>query len=211
MRFLVAVLVLLACAEFAPAVFAAAPPTNCAPVTGAVDAEEQAFLVLLNAYRGEHGLPPLALSATLSRAAAWHVEDMAAKGYFSHTDSLGRGPSQRAQDCGYPQGAGENAAAGFSTALAVFEGWRNSPGHNANMLGVNYRAVGIGRFCLPGSPYGCYWVTDLGGLIDGPPGASPTATATRTPTVRPTATPTRTPAPAPAPVFRLWLPEVTRD
>jgi hypothetical protein len=134
--------------------------------------------------------------------------DLGVNGYFSHTDSLGRSPYSRAIDCGYPQGAGENLAAGtaWDTAQEAFTAWQNSPGHNANMLGSFYQQIGIARVNVPGSPYTWYWVTNFGATNDGTGGGggpqptntpSPTnttapPTATNTP-VPPTATPTNTP------------------
>ena len=49
----------------------------------------------------------------------------------------------------------------------MFDGWKGSPGHNANMLGTNYTTIGIGRYFLQGSTYGWYWTTDFGGFSDG--------------------------------------------
>ena len=136
---------------------AAAGP--CAP-SGELDADETRLVELVNNYRAEHGLGALQLSPTLSRAATWMGEDMAARGYFSHTDSLGRAPYNRAIDCGYPSGAGENLAAGYPTPEAAFEGWKASPGHNANMLTSDYRVIGVA--VVRGGQYGTYWVTNFG-------------------------------------------------
>jgi hypothetical protein len=98
---------------------------------------------------------------------------MASQGYFSHTDSQGRGPTPRAQACGYPDQVGENIAAGtaWSTAMPVFEGWKNSPGHNENLLGANYKQIGIARAYNASSPYGWYWVTNYGISYDGTDGS----------------------------------------
>jgi len=166
--------------------------TNCTVTDLSMDGEEQAFLGLINQCRAQNGLGALPTSANLNRAASWMAIDMAQKGYFSHTDSLGRSPSTRATDCGYPQGAGENIAAGtvWSTAQAAFDAWRNSAGHNANMLNGTYRQIGIARYYQSGSQYGWYWVTDFGMTNDGtsaggsgggtttPPPASTAATIT---------------------------------
>lgn len=194
--------------------------TNCSVTHDALDSEEQQFLMLINQYRQQHGLSPLTISTNLNRAAAWMVEDMATKGYFSHTDSLGRSPFQRAIDCGYPTGAGENLAAGttWSSAQAAFDAWRASPGHNQNMLTGYYQQIGIARYYRAGSPYGWYWATNFGATNDGTggggsgpatntptptptnsptPPAPPTATPTSTPTARPTSTPTATPSASP--------------
>lgn len=176
--------------------------TNCSVTHDALDSEEQAFLTLINQYRAQNGLGPLTISTNLNRAAAWMVEDMATKGYFSHTDSLGRSPYQRAIDCGYPSGAGENLAAGsgWSTAQAAFDAWRNSPGHNQNMLTGYYQQIGIARYYQAGSPYGWYWATNFGATNDGTGGggaSQPTATPTNTPTATPTSTNTPTPTNTP--------------
>src|SRR5438067_700247 len=70
-----------------------------------------------------------------------------------------------AEDFGYALtgSAGENIAAGYAGAQDTFTQWKNSPGHNANMLNGSYRVIGIGRAYVKGSPYGWYWTTDFGG------------------------------------------------
>lgn len=158
----------------------------------ALDSEEQIFLQLINDYRAQNGKGPLAASATLSKAAQWKSNDLGVNAYFAH-DDLFRTWVERIRDCGYGYNTylGENLAAGYSTASAAFNAWKNSSGHNANMLGSNYTAIGIGRAYVAGSPYGWYWTTEFGGYSDGFPGTTATATPTRTPT----ATPTRTNTP----------------
>jgi len=175
--------------------------TNCTVADNTIDAEEQAFLTLINNYRSQNGLASLSLSTNLSRAATWHGTDMGQKKYFSHTDSLGRSPSKRVVDCGYPSGAGENIAAGtvWDTAAEAFTAWKNSSGHNANMLNSYYRQIGIARVYVAGSPYSYYWVTDFGATNDGTGGTAggsstptPTGAAAQAPSA-PTPTPTATP------------------
>jgi len=175
---------------------------NCDVSDYSLDSEELAFLALINQYRSENGRGTLSVSPTLNRMAHWMAWDLGTKGYFSHTDSLGRMPYQRAQDCGYPTGAGENLAAGQSwdTAQEAFEAWKNSPGHNQNMLASYYVAIGIARVYVPGSPLGWYWVTNFGtGAEGGSSNPTPTPTATNTPTPTPTRTPTPTATPTPSP------------
>lgn len=157
---------------------------DCAAPTVELDDEERAFLAALNDYRAQRGLKALVVSATLNRAADWLARDMAGKRYFSHSDSAGRDPSKRASDCGYPGQAGENIAAGgdWGPGLSVFEAWRGSPGHNQNMLSPTYATIGIARAYDPGAPFGWYWVTDFGALIETPP-----ATATQPATPAPDA------------------------
>lgn len=156
----------------------------------ALDSEEQAFLQMINAYRAQNGLGALAPSWTLSKAAQWKSQDMGANNYFAH-DDLTRGWVDRLRDCGYTYNAwlGENIAAGNSSAAATFDQWKNSPGHNANMLNANYTAIGIGRAYVSGG-FGWYWSTDFGSVSDGWQGGASTPTSTAVP---PTHTPTRTP------------------
>lgn len=150
---------------------------NAAPRSGVLaaplDAEEQAFLTLINDYRAQNGLTALSVNSHLRDAATWMSEDMAAKNYFSHTDSLGRNPFQRMAAFGYSYNTwkGENLAAGISTAGAAFGLWKNSPGHNSNMLNPNYKVIGIARAYGAGSTYGWYWTTDFGGYEEPPPPA----------------------------------------
>jgi hypothetical protein len=163
--------------------------TNCTVSSTAIDSEEQAFLGLINNYRAQNGLGALSISTNLTRAATWHATDMGAKNYFSHTDSLGRSPSTRATDCGYPIGAGENIAAGgaWQSAQSAFTAWKNSSGHNANMLYGPYKQIGIARVYNNNSTYGWYWVTDFGTTTDGTSGGGSTSPA-----------PTQPPASSPA-------------
>lgn len=165
---------------------------NC-NASGSIDSEELAFLTLINQYRQQNGLGALALSSTLNRSAEWKSQHLGANAYFAHDDvPINRTWVQRLRDCGYTYNAwlGENIAAGNSTAANTFEQWRTSPGHDANMLGSHYTAIGIGRVYVAGSPYVWYWTTDFGSVADGyGTPAAPTATATRTPTPLPTLPP----------------------
>ncbi len=199
-----AFLLLLTALGFVAAVWFARPHAVAGPnctVDASIDTEEAEFLRLINEYRQQNGLSSLELSDALSRAAAWKSQDMATNGYFAHDDTpIGRTWTQRLSDCGYTFGTwlGENIAAGNASAAATFQQWRDSPGHNANMLSANFAAVGIGRAFAASSVYGWYWTTDFGGVVDASPStATPTASAT-SPSAPPTATagpPTATPTP----------------
>jgi uncharacterized protein YkwD len=143
--------------------------TNCSVTNLTVDAEEQAFLVLINNYRAQNGRGALTMSANLNRMASWHAKDMADKSYFSHTDSFGRSPGTRGSQCDTAGGIGENIAAGtaWDTAQEAFTAWRNSPGHNSNMLNGSYPQIGIARYFNAAAPYDWYWVTDFSLYNDG--------------------------------------------
>jgi uncharacterized protein YkwD len=132
-----------------------------------VDAEELAFLTLVNNYRAENGLGALSLSPALSAAAKAHSQDMAAKNYFEHEGLDGSTFSQRIIAAGYTGNpTAENIFAGDQTAAGAFESWKNSPPHNANMLSPNSLAIGIGRAFDAGSECGWYWTTTFGDTAD---------------------------------------------
>ena len=185
---------------------ATAPSTA---VSGAplLSGEEQALLKSINDYRIQNGLNTFTISPTVTEAARWMSQDMADKDYFSHTDSLGRSPFQRMAASGYDCEAyntwcGENLAAGVAAGSETFELWRNSPGHNANMLNPNYVVVGIAAAFNQDSTYGWYWTLDLGGYDDSgqpPPTATPEPTSTAPPPTPTPPPPTETPAPTATP------------
>lgn len=164
----------------APSGDTAAALTNCGTTTEAMTASEAAVIDALNAYRTQNGLAPVKPSANLPRAAAFIVEDMAAKGYWDHFEPGGRSPFQRAFDCGYPtKNVGENLAIAGSGSGAVAL-WKTSPGHNSNMLQAHWKVAGVATF-------GNKWALVLGSTDDS--GAIAASTPTKTPTPTPSPTP----------------------
>jgi uncharacterized protein YkwD len=112
---------------------------------GTVGKVERSLLCLTNVHRVRNDLTPLRRDTRLGTAARAHSADMVARDYFDHFSPEGDGPSERVQAAGYPSGAGENIATnGTGTALSLFQQWRNSSGHNQNMLGSGYTAGGFG-------------------------------------------------------------------
>jgi len=131
------------------------------------DTEEQTFVQLINAYREQNGLGPVALSQTLGATAEHHSNDMSANSYFSHSRLDGSGVSESLRAHEYTDGTyGENIAAGVESAAEAFAMWQTSPSHNANMLQGNFSAIGVGRSFQAGSGYGWYWTTVFGGQFD---------------------------------------------
>lgn len=139
--------------------------------TTALDAEELAFIGLLNDYRAQNGLGPVSACTSLNRAAQGHSEDMRDQNYFDHTGLNGSSPWARSCDACYELGCGpqtamaENIAAGNAGAQGTFNQWKNSPGHNANMLGASFTVIGIGR-ATGGGQYGSYWTNVFGGTSE---------------------------------------------
>jgi len=152
---------------------------GCAMDVGSVDSHQTAlrdldsiendFLVLLNQHREENGAPPVRSDRYLNDGAYDYAGVMGRAGHFDHTGPDGSSPWDRMCDsnyepaCGPSTAVGENIAAGQQSGADVFRAWRNSPGHNRNMLDPAFRVVGIGRHEVPGSEYRVYWVNTFGG------------------------------------------------
>ena len=102
------------------------------------------LLRLINQHRKDNGKGPLSMDASLTKAAQDHTDWMKATGTFSHTGKNGSSFSDRIEAAGgRPQSASAENIADNSSAQAVFTAWKNSAGHNRNMLGP-YSKVGIG-------------------------------------------------------------------
>lgn len=171
-RCLVATLLVVAMLVGSARSVAALPQLPIAPTTVGgycADAEENAFLGLINQYRAANGLGALAHTQTLAAAAEHHSVDMATNNYFSHPLLDGTSVAQNIANHGYPDRStwGENIAAGNASAAATFEQWRTSPPHNANMLNASFGAIGIGRASGASSGFGTYWTTVFGATNDG--------------------------------------------
>lgn len=91
-------------------------------------------------------------------AARLQARDMAADGFFEHTDPQGRDPADRVAifDTRHEfDFVGENIAAGYPSPQAT-RGWMSSPGHRANILNSDYTSSGAGF--ARGGRYGRYYV-----------------------------------------------------
>ena len=147
---------------------------NSASADPSYDSEELQFLQLINDYRQQNGLGPLILSDTLTESSEHHSQDMAQYGFFAHNTVAssyyprGSQPWDRMVAEGYDYNTykGENLAVGYETAEGAFQGWRESPPHNAAMLDGHYRVIGIARVYAPRSDHHWYWTTDFGGFVD---------------------------------------------
>lgn len=116
-------------------------------VTSNVEQSERSLLCLVNSYRVENALGALAHDPALRRAARGHSEDMVARGYFDHTSPEGKNVRDRAVEQGYPENSGFGENIGLdqaATPFSMFDAWRDSPGHNANMLDPEWVNAGMG-------------------------------------------------------------------
>ena len=123
-----------------------------APNRATVAQAQSATACLINAARSERGLPRLAATESLARAAAAHSQDMAVRDFFSHNSPGGLTPAQRIGRAGYLGGAtrwtiGETIGWGTGSAAspaAIVESWLRSPPHRAILLNSRYDDIGIG-------------------------------------------------------------------
>jgi uncharacterized protein YkwD len=141
-------------------------PMTTTASTPKLDAQEKALCKAINAFRAEHGKPPLKVSVALTRAAEWMSHDMANHDTFDHVDSHGRDFDVRMDAFGYtPPTKAENIAAGESSAAATIQQWKMSPEHRTNMLRAKLKVMGVGRARNVNSTYDWYWTADFGGTL----------------------------------------------
>jgi len=138
----------------------AEPPRTTAPVTvSEAAAAEAEVLQLVNEERVKAGCRPLAANSALAELARDFSEDMAARGFFDHTDPSGATPWDRAEKAGISNLGGENIARGQAGAAAVMDAWMDSPGHRANILNCEFTTLGVGVHFGPDGPW---WTQDFG-------------------------------------------------
>jgi peptidoglycan hydrolase-like protein with peptidoglycan-binding domain len=165
-----------------------------------LNGEETNLLNTINTYRQQNGLAALTADATLSKASLWASGDSAKRGFApsNHIDTLGRDIPTRVKDCGYSTFTwiNENNYYGYGTkngidlagADGAFDFWRNSPGHNANMLEAKVKYAGVARVCAGAT---CFFTLNLGSNAGGaafpggaPGGMTPATPALNVPLVR---------------------------
>src|SRR4051794_13487968 len=109
-----------------------------ATVALAGEAPYSARLVeLVNAHRTEHSLSALTVDRTLATLAQEHSAAMAKAQKMSHEDFASRVRRSGLAMCV------ENVGWNYPTAQAQFEAWRQSSGHNRNMLDRRVQRIGI--------------------------------------------------------------------
>ena len=108
---------------------------------------------LLNEERQSQGLAPLTLNMDAHAAAEVRAQEASIE--WSHTRPNGTSCFTVLAEFGITYWtAGENLAAGYQTGAALHNGWKNSPGHYANMMGANFTSVAIAVYVAPnGYPY----------------------------------------------------------
>ncbi|MGQ0455593.1 MAG: CAP domain-containing protein [Hyphomicrobium sp.] len=118
---------------------------------------------LINAYRKEKGLKPLTLSPELTEAAKGHSRDLAKWDRISHYGSDGSNPWDRVKRTGYKARlAAENVGTGQIDFNEVMRGWKDSPGHNKNLLMSDASHMGVALVQDPKTEFKSFWTLVLG-------------------------------------------------
>ena len=127
-----------------PTIKPTAPSTGGDYTTVPVSAQEENAFALLNADRAKNGQSALQLDPELCRLARMKSEDMNANQYFAHTSPTLGSAAEMLRNHGYSfTSVGENIAhhATVEKSQAAF---MSSTGHRANILGSQWKKVGIG-------------------------------------------------------------------
>jgi uncharacterized protein YkwD len=121
---------------------------------------------LINAYRKEKGLKPLKLNTSLTEAAKNHSRDLAKWDRISHYGSDGSNPWDRVKRTGYnAKLAAENVGTGQVTIDEVMKGWKESPGHNKNLLLADADHMGIALVQDPKTEFKTFWTLIVGSSL----------------------------------------------
>lgn len=120
----------------------------------------------INAYRKNKGLKPLRLNAVLTAAAKAHSRDLAKWDRISHFGSDGSNPWDRVKRAGYnAKLAAENVGTGQVNFEEVLKGWKDSPGHNKNLLLGDAEHMGIALVHEPKSEFKTFWTLVIGASL----------------------------------------------
>ena len=118
---------------------------------------------IINQYRVEHGLKPLKLNTELTAAAKAHSKDLAKWDRISHYGSDGSNPWDRVKRAGFKARlAAENVGTGQVDFGEVIKGWKDSPGHNKNLLLSDAESMGIALVHEPKTEYKSFWTLVIG-------------------------------------------------
>lgn len=125
----------------------------------ATSARAEDIAAMISAYRRAHGLPAVKLDAKLTAVAERQAQAMARSGIMTHNVA---GPfTSRIAGAGLST-AGENIAAGSKTWSETLKMWKESPGHNRNLLLSGADLIGVAVARNENSRYKVYWALEIG-------------------------------------------------
>ena len=109
---------------------------------------------MISQYRREHGLPAVKTDAKLTAVAVRQAQAMASAGVLDH-DVAGSFASRIAG--ANADSAAENIAAGTKTWADTLRMWKESAGHNANLLRAGADSLGVAVAHNDNTRYKVYW------------------------------------------------------
>ncbi len=155
----IAVALAAACLSLVLVGAAVASPTQPRRPAASLSSLEQGVLADINAFRTQHKLAPLRLSAPLTTAAREHTQQMADQGYFAHESADGSAFWKRIQHL-YTSSpwrywsVGENLlwSSPDVDAQGALQMWLDSPEHRANLLTARWREIGVSALHVAAAP-----------------------------------------------------------
>ena len=159
------------------------------PANAGAASEEAQFLAMINQLRVDNGLPPLTVHGELTAQAQHWAAVMAADDHLRHASDLSEGISADWSVLG--ENVGHHSVPNVGQ---LFQAFRNSPAHLANLVDPRFEYVGVG---VVYDEAGGIWTTHrFMALRTSSVTAAPPTTTTQPPTTQPQTT-------QPQPVDRL--------
>ena len=122
-------------------------------------ARAEDITAMISQYRREHGLPAVKTDAKLTVVAVRQAQAMATSGTMDH-DVAGSFASRISGANMAP--AAENIAAGTKTWTDTLRVWKESAGHNKNLLLPEAESIGVAVARNDSTPYKVYWAMVIG-------------------------------------------------
>ena len=117
------------------------------------------IIELISQYRREHGLPAVKTDPRLTAIAQRQAQAMASSGIMDH--SVAGSFSTRISSASLAEAA-ENIAAGTRTWDDTLRMWKQSPGHNRNLLTPGADLLGVAVARNDNTRYKVYWAMVIG-------------------------------------------------
>ncbi len=125
----------------------------------ATTARGEDITTMISQYRREHGLPAVKVDPTLTAVAERQAQAMARSGIMDH--NVDGSFVSRISGANLATAA-ENIAAGTRTWADTLRIWKESPGHNRNLLTPGADIVGVAVARNDSTKYKVYWAMVIG-------------------------------------------------
>jgi Cysteine-rich secretory protein family len=122
-------------------------------------ARAEDITAMISQYRREHGLPAVKTDAKLTAVAQRQAQAMATSGIMDH-DVAGSFATRISGT--NTASAAENIAAGTKTWADTLRIWKDSPGHNTNLLRPDADIIGVAAAHNDNTRYKTYWAMVIG-------------------------------------------------